>query len=148
MLSLGLGSNCRAASSYHCSTGFSDTSFCSLATGSASSTGVSITYTPEQLLALGYEIDIQAQVDATFESVGSIIEASASASGGAGGLSAGARGAADPAGIVYVTLDPPLAHHYTGSMTAFLPVPEPGAPLLLAAGVGVLLAAGRTRRAG
>jgi hypothetical protein len=98
---------------------------------------ITLQVTRDQLIASGGELDILVSVSAQLETLGGI-DGEAHAGGGF------SRGDQPVPGRVYLQLDPPLAHHFTGSMTAF-PVPEPGAPLLLAAGGGVLLAARRRR---
>lgn len=138
---LTLNGNCKTYLLEHNVQGSKDLSSCNVAGWSASAGTVTIVLTPDQLQTLGYEIDIEAQVDAGFEGVNAINSAVATASGGTG-LS---RGAPQTPGRLYLELDPPLAHHFTGSQTFFL-VPEPGAPLLLAAGAATLSLAGAPGR--
>jgi hypothetical protein len=145
---LALGS-CQTSIVQNTTTGFDHIPSCNFLPGSsASSSGVTLVLTPEQLADGGYEVDIDVQVEAGFELsfVNQIVEASASAAGGAGALGGNlvALGGEPVAGILYIDINPPLMHHYVGEMTSF-PVfaPEPGAPLLLAVGAAALAAARR-----
>jgi hypothetical protein len=99
---------------------------------------VELVVSRDDLIARGGQVDIQVHVSAQLESIGGI-EGEAYVGGGI----PFSRGATPPPGRVYLELDPPLAHTFTGSLTDF-PVPEPGAPLLLAAGGAALLAARRS----
>jgi len=101
---------------------------------------VELVLTREQIMASN-EIDISVQISAQLEAFGGL-DAEAYVGGGA----PLARGAGPVPGVVYLELDPPLAISFTGSQTSF-PVPEPGAPLLLAMGSAVLCAARRRRHA-
>jgi len=134
---------CNRTMSDHSALGPDENGSCNTASGSTGSGYVELVLTGDQLLDSNLEVDIEASVSAELENLGAGIDGSASASGGAG-LS---RGGEPLPGTIYVNIDPPLAHTYTGSMTAF-PVlaPEPGAPLLLAVGAGIGLAFSRSRR--
>jgi hypothetical protein len=99
---------------------------------------ITLVLTRDQLIASGGQLDISVSVSAQLESLGGI-EGEAHVGGGI----PFSRGATPTPGHVYLELDPPLAHSFTGSQTDF-PVPEPGAPLLLAAGGAALLAARRS----
>jgi hypothetical protein len=118
--------------------GVEDLSFCP--GGTAGGGTATITLSAAQLISSNLEIGLEAQVTAGFQLPELVTNGYASASGGVP-LSV-PRGGAPLPSTVYVNLDPPLAHHYAGSMT-FFPVPEPGAPLLLAAGGVILFASSR-----
>lgn len=98
---------------------------------------VTLVLSRDQLLAQNLQVDIIANVGASLESQGGI-NGQALASGG---FSLSRGGEPEP-GTIHIDIDPPLAHHYTGSMTAF-PVPEPGVPLLAAVGATTIFAARR-----
>jgi hypothetical protein len=104
---------------------------------------IEMVLTRDQILAMNGELDIEVHVSATLEAQGGL-NASASANGALPLLIA--RGAEPPPGRAYLELDPPLQISYTGSQT-FFPVPEPGAPLLAAAGAATLAACRRRRNA-
>lgn len=131
---------CSFLRSYNAALGPSEEPACNAIGGSAGGGTVTLVLTRDQLLASNLQVDIEINVSAQLESIGGI-DGSAIAAGGVGF----SRGPAVP-GTVFVDIDPPLAHHYVGSMTAFpTSVPEPGAPALLAVGAATLLACGRRR---
>lgn len=134
---------CNRTMSDHSMLGPEENGSCNTPSGSTGSGYVELVLTADQLLDSNLEVDVEASVSAALEDLGAGIDGAASASGGAG-LS---RGGAPLPGTIYVNIDPPLAHSYTGSMTSF-PVlaPEPGAPLLLATGAAALWVAGRRQR--
>jgi hypothetical protein len=109
--------------------------------GQAGADTIELVLTREQIMA-NNELDISVQISAQLEAFGGL-DAEAHVGGG---ISL-ARGAGPVPGVVYLELDPPLAISFTGSQTSFpVPAPEPGAPLLLAAGAAALAAGGRRGR--
>jgi hypothetical protein len=130
--------SCTAGVGFNAVTGPTENSTCP---GSGPGT-IEMVLTRDQIIAMNGELDIEVHVSANLESQGGI-DASASATGA---LPLLARGAEPPPGRAYLELDPPLAISYTGSNT-FFPVPEPGAPLLVAVGAATLAAYRRRRGA-
>jgi hypothetical protein len=132
---------CSVTRSYNAASGPSSGTNCP-AQGDPAAGTITLVVTRDQLIATGGQVDIAVNVSAQLESLGGI-DGQALVAGGV----PFSRGSQPTPGHVLLAIDPPLAHHFTGSMTSFLAVPEPGAPLLVAAGAAVLLAAGRARRA-
>jgi hypothetical protein len=124
---------CSASIGHNAVTGPSQSSNCP-GDGSGS---VVLVLTRDELIARNAEVDIEVHVSATLEASGGL-NASASATGALPLLLR--RGAAPEPGRAYLTIDPPLEVTFTGSATHFdpIPAPEPGAPLLVAVGAGVL----------
>jgi hypothetical protein len=136
------GGKCTSQTSYVANVGPSDLSSCVGADGSASSAGLSLTVTPEQLAQTFYEIYLTVNASVSLEGQAQLQFASGTVNGGAGTLLAKrrtGRGSEPLPGIIYLEFDPPIAHSFTGPNT-FFPAPEPGAPLLAAVGAAVLAA--------
>jgi hypothetical protein len=145
----GAGS-CTSATAATAGGGTTDTSVSNVAGSASQGTGMTVVLTPEQLDDLNYQVYVDVNASASIESTILTQSASAHVTGGSDALLAKrreGRGSEPVPGILYIEIDPPTAHHFTGSLTNFpvTPVPEPGAPLLVAVGAAVL--AGCRRRA-
>jgi len=139
--------SCTSAVSANSVSGHEDNSSCSAADSSASAAGIELTVTPEQIASIN-EVYIDGSVEAKFEGVANLTEGGASATGGAGfSFARSPRGTEVIPGVVYIEIDPPTDHRFVNEEHTFFPVPEPGAPLLVAVGAATLAACRRRRRA-